>query len=156
MAKDYDWDAARGLWSVGKTDRQIEAETGIPRATVQRRAKKEGWTKGSMSHAVSSGLQFVKELSQGSEPEILAAQSEVERIAKLNGYANVIALKVMKRISNNIEANTEDKYLKQHLDAANAALVLGGAIPRPGAKEKEQVADEPQVKFYLPKNGRDN
>jgi hypothetical protein len=48
LVKYYDWERAEALYKIGKSSRQIENETGIPHATVIRKANAEGWVKGEL------------------------------------------------------------------------------------------------------------
>ncbi len=142
MAKNYDWEAAKSLYGLGKTDRQIEDDTGIPRATMQRMAKKEGWIKGNLSQAITSGLQYAHELSQKSEPEIRAVQNEVERIAKAKGYIANVAMQAIKATSKAIQAMEDSgEYdltkLNHGTQALKTAMIPAGVVDYYPPKESK-------------------
>jgi len=46
VAKNYDWEAVRALWEAGAKSSAICKEDGMPsRAGIDKRAKREGWTR---------------------------------------------------------------------------------------------------------------
>ena len=62
-ATSADWEKAKALFESGKSLSEINAETGIDRATVLKRAKKDGWEKGIYQQLIVDSARVKAEIS---------------------------------------------------------------------------------------------
>ncbi len=57
------WAQAKALFETGKSLSEISSATGIDRALISRKAKKEGWQKGIYQQLIQDGSRVASELS---------------------------------------------------------------------------------------------
>jgi len=81
IAKEI-WDKAKFLFELNKSLNEIEAETGINRTSVGKKANKEGWIKGKNLQLKSDILVFEKEKSTLENKK----STLVEKVAELNDF----------------------------------------------------------------------
>lgn len=135
--KYYDFEKAKALFGMGKTPRQIEAELKIPKTTIERKAKEQGWTKGGLGHLVQDTVKLAEDLGQKSGAERDAVQKEAERILTHNGYIQNTSLILLKRIGE--LAKKEDTLAGINQGAtATKTLMATLSIPVSTNKEPEQ------------------
>ena len=154
--KPYDFDRAKALWGLGKTIREIEAQTKIPRSTIERQAKKEGWGKGSLGQLVTDTVRLAEDFGSKSGTERDIVQDEAERILRAKGAIEKVSLLAIKRISQLIPEEDNLGMLNQGMNALKTAMITTGAVDYyPKAKEQQKQAenDAPKKVVFEVVNG---
>ncbi len=86
MASITKWDSkisrfetARALYESGKSFREIEYETYLPRSTLQRHAAKQGWQKGCLIPLIQEGVRLAQMMAGLSDDDRRYIENEVAR-----------------------------------------------------------------------------
>ena len=84
MAKSTlaDWQKAKALFEAGKSLSDINKETGLDRATVSKRAKKDGWEKGIYQQLIVDGARVKAEISTLDSTVLNVVEKEIEERTK--------------------------------------------------------------------------
>jgi hypothetical protein len=127
MAKTID--DAIALLASGKSQRECEKLTGIPRSTIDREAKKRGIAKGSMGQLISDKVRVESEIGALSEPMQLLVNAEV--IKQLDGM-DFYATNARKVIKVGIIAYSKAPSpmgMKTVIDGMKSAMQVEGLVP---------------------------
>lgn len=81
-ATQADWEKAKALFEAGKSLSEINSETGIDRATVSKRAKKDGWEKGIYQQLITDSARVKAEISTLSSTVLSVVEKEIEERTK--------------------------------------------------------------------------
>lgn len=87
------WAKARALYERGDSLREIEATTGIPYKTVDNRAKKNGWSKGSLAQLINDTVRVKAEFGTLEMAQQDAVSKAVDERVKQMEWLNKAALK---------------------------------------------------------------
>jgi hypothetical protein len=77
------WEKAKAMYGINKSFREIEAELGLPRSSLHRRALAEGWKKGFLMPLVHEIIRIENLLQQLTPTQRKAVEREVERMLKI-------------------------------------------------------------------------
>ena len=135
--KNYNFEKAKALFGMGKTPRQIEAELKIPKTTIERKAKEQGWSKGGLGQLVQDTVSLAENLGQKSGAERDAVQLEAERVLKAKGYIENTSLLVLKRIGELTKKEDTLAGLNQGASAIKTLMTtLNIPVSAPKTEEK--------------------
>jgi hypothetical protein len=130
---DEQWEEAKALYKAGKSLRDIEKETGIPRPTIDRKAKKEGWTKDELRQLVVDmtrdkvTFETLNETEQKVVSKIVT--EDASREIKFKSMRDKIAEKAFMRIDNELDF-CEVQHIKPLIEAADKTCVMAEIAPR--------------------------
>ena len=121
MAKTIpaDWEKAKALFEAGKSLSEINAETGIDRATVSKRAKKDGWEKGIYQQLILDGSRVKAEISTLSSTVLNVVEKEIEERTKHIQFFTNAAIK-------NVQESMSLRCVDQSEFKARADTILKG------------------------------
>lgn len=103
------WDRARALFEIGKSLGDIQDDTGIPKSTVSKKAKKEGWEKGKNQPLKDALVEHEEKKATLKEEK----STLVEKASKLSDFEITI-----------LEEVVEDETAKKNLVASTATMAL--------------------------------
>jgi hypothetical protein len=120
------WAKARALFEVGKSLSAINLETGIDRAAISRKAKKDGWIKGEQQQLIVDAARVRVELST-LEPVLLSVvDAEIKERTKHTQILNNMTLKNLavmnKKVNEDFEMN-EHKLFQETVNKASEQLL---------------------------------
>jgi hypothetical protein len=120
------WAKARALFEVGKSLSAINLETGIDRAAISRKAKKDGWIKGEQQQLIVDAARVRVELST-LEPVLLSVvDAEITERTKHIQILNNMTLKNLavmnKKVNEDFEMN-EHKLFQETVNKASEQLL---------------------------------
>lgn len=81
-ATQADWEKAKALFEAGKSLSEINSETGIDRATVSKRARKDSWEKGIYQQLITDSARVKAEISTLSSTVLSVVEKEIEERTK--------------------------------------------------------------------------
>ena len=117
-ATQADWEKAKALFEAGKSLSVINAETGIDRATVSKRAKKDGWEKGIYQQLIVDSARVKAEISTLDSTVLSVVEKEIEERTKhLQFFTNA----TLKNMSSMMKKIGDDTVIVEH-KIAQAAL----------------------------------
>ena len=129
IKKQPDWARAKALYSMGKTLRDIEHESGIPFKTIDRRAKAEQWNRDEMTQKIER-VSIAKEiLTQASDTERNIIDKESDKILKAKGYLFDATLLGAQRIVLSMKTETDLTKLSHGMNALKTARQAAGIDP---------------------------
>ncbi len=114
-----DWEKAKALFEAGKSLSEINAETGIDRATVSKRAKKDGWEKGIYQQLILDGSRVKAEISTLSSTVLNVVEKEIEERTKHIQFFTNAAIK-------NVQESMSLQCVDQSEFKARADTILKG------------------------------
>lgn len=114
-----DWEKAKALFEAGKSLSEINAETGIDRATVSKRAKKDGWEKGIYQQLILDGSRVKAEISTLSSTVLNVVEKEIEERTKHIQFFTNAAIK-------NVQESMSLQCVDQSEFKARAETILKG------------------------------
>lgn len=123
MAKttQTDWIKAKILFETGKSLSAINLATGIDRATVSKRAKKEGWIKGEHQQLIIDAARVNTELST-LEPQVLkVVEKEIDERTKHIQILNNMTLKNLAVMNKKVNVDFEMAEHKLFQETVNKA-----------------------------------
>ena len=122
-----DWEKAKALFEAGKSLSDINKDTGIDRATVSKRAKKDGWEKGIYQQLIADGSRVKAEISTLSSTVLNVVEKEIEERTKHITFLNNLTLKNLSVMSKKVNADFEMVEHKIFQETVNKAseLLLG-------------------------------
>lgn len=120
------WAKARALFEVGKSLSAINLETGIDRAAISRKAKKDGWIKGEQQQLIVDAARVKAKLST-LEPVLLSVvDAEITERTKHIQILNNMTLKNLavmnKKVNEDFEMN-EHKLFQETVNKASEQLL---------------------------------
>ena len=126
MKKPEAWAKAKALFEIGQSLSKIFLATGIDRAAISRRAKKDGWIKGEMQQLIVDAARVKVELST-LEPLLLSAVvKEIDERTKHIQILNNMTLKNLaimnKKVNEDFEMN-EHKLFQETVNKASEQLL---------------------------------
>ena len=80
------WAQAKALFETGKSLSEISSATGIDRALISRKAKKEGWQKGIYQQLIQDGARVASELSTLESTVKQVVVEEIDELTKAHAY----------------------------------------------------------------------
>ena len=146
--KNQDWDKAKALFGMGKTLRDIEYETGIPFKTIDRRAKKEEWSKDSVTQKISLVTAAKEVMTQASDTERRIIDTESNKILEASGLVvdvTMFAIKVTGKAFKKMHDSEDYDLAKinQGMQALKTSRQAAGIDPihppRESTKPKEET-----------------
>ena len=105
-ATQADWEKAKALFEAGKSLSRINLETGIDRATVSKRAKKDGWEKGIYQQLIVDSARVKAEISTLDSTVLSVVEKEIEERTKHLQFFTNATLKNMSSMMKKIGDNT--------------------------------------------------
>ena len=114
-----DLEKAKALFEAGKSLSEINAETGIDRATVSKRAKKDGWEKGIYQQLILDGSRVKAEISTLSSTVLNVVEKEIEERTKHIQFFTNAAIK-------NVQESMSLQCVDQSEFKARADTILKG------------------------------
>ena len=118
-ATSADWEKAKALFESGKSLSEINAETGIDRATVSKRAKKDGWEKGIYQQLIVDSARVKAEISTLPPTALSVVEKEIEERTKHIQFFTNAAVR-------NVSEAMENKCCDQSDFKARADTILKG------------------------------
>ena len=120
------WAKAKALFEVGKSLSAINLETGIDRAAISRKAKKECWIKGEQQQLIIDAARVKAELST-LEPVLLSVvDSEITARTKHIQILNNLTLKNLSVMGKKVDADfemVEHKLFQETVNKASEQLL---------------------------------
>jgi nicotinamide riboside kinase len=88
-SKTTRFETARALYESGKSFREIEYQTYLPRSTLQRHAIKEGWQKGCLIPLIQEKVRLMLLINSWSDDDRRYIENEVARqmLIKKRGWS---------------------------------------------------------------------
>lgn len=129
MAKTKSLDEALNLYAIGKSIRECEKLTGIPKSTIDREAKNRGIIKGSVGHLITDKIKVEAEI--GTLPGTLrdTINEEVDKqLAGMEFYATN-ARKAVKIGLAALSKEPTPMNTKTVLDAMKNGMIVEGLVP---------------------------
>ncbi len=146
------WDEARALYKAGKSLREIEKETGIPRPSIDRRAKKEGWTKDELRQLVAGMTRdkVVFETLNETEQKVVSkiVTEDASREIKFKSMRDKIAEKAFKRIDSELDL-CEVQHIKPLIEAADKTCVMAEIAPRFNANAGTNITNQQNTQAII-------
>ena len=126
-----DWNKAKMLFEAGKSLSAINLETGIDRALISKRAKKDEWVKGKTQQLILDGVRHEVEKSM-LEPEVLTfIEKEIDERTKHIKILNNLTLKNLSVMGKKVNEDFEMVEHKLFQETVNkAAEQLLGKEPQ--------------------------
>jgi predicted transcriptional regulator len=117
----------KALFEAGKSLSDINKDTGIDRASVSKRAKKDGWEKGIYQQLIADGSRVKAEISTLSSTVLNVVEKEIEERTKHITFLNNLTLKNLSVMSKKVNADFEMVEHKIFQETVNKAseLLLG-------------------------------
>jgi hypothetical protein len=133
--KDKQWEKAKVLFEAGKSLREIEQETGIPRPTINRTSKKQGWQKGELRQLVASMAndRAIFETLETFQKEVVSelVDTESRRLINFKKQRDRIAELAFERIAKELPI-CEVQHIKSLVEAADKNCIMAEIAPRGG------------------------
>jgi hypothetical protein len=122
-------DDALNLFATGKSSRECEKLTGIPKSTVDREAKKRGVIKGSVGHLIADKVKVEAEI--GTLPGTLKTLVNDEVNKQLAGmeFYQTNARKAVKMGLIALSKNPTESGMKTVLDGMKSGMQVEGLVP---------------------------
>jgi hypothetical protein len=117
-ATQADWEKAKALFEAGKSLSAINSETGIDRATVSKRAKKDGWEKGIYQQLIVDSARVKAEISTLDSTVLSVVEKEIEERTK---HMQFFTHATLKNMSSMMKKIGDDTAIIEH-KIAQAAL----------------------------------
>ena len=117
-ATQADWEKAKALFEAGKSLSAINSETGIDRATVSKRAKKDGWEKGIYQQLIVDSARVKAEISTLDSTVLSVVEKEIEERTK---HLQFFTHATLKNMSSMMKKIGDDTAIIEH-KIAQAAL----------------------------------
>lgn len=127
MAKSTlaDWQKAKALFEAGKSLSDINKDTGIDRATVSKRAKKDGWEKGIYQQLIVDGARVKAEISTLDSTVLNIVEKEIEERTKHLQFFTHAAVKNVQEAMNMSCEDQSDYKLRADTILKGKEAVLG-------------------------------
>jgi hypothetical protein len=122
-------DEALALFASGKSPRECEKLTGIPKTTIDREAKKRGIAKGSLGQLIIDKVRVEAEIGTLSVPELAVVTSEVNKQLEGMEFYQTHARKAVKMGLVALSKDPTPVGMKTVLDGMKSGMQVEGLVP---------------------------
>ena len=123
------WDKARALFEAGKSLRDIEQQTKIPKGTIEYRAKKEDWQKGCLGQLITDKSSVDAKFQSLNQTQKTVVLNEVERLNKLKEFFSDKAIEVSNVALKSLERNPSTKAAFETMQTLEKGMKVSGVVP---------------------------
>lgn len=127
--KPDSWDKARALFEAGKSLRDIEQQTKIPKGTIEYRAKKENWQKGFLGQLIVDKSTVDAQFQSLNQTQKTVVLNEVERLNKLKDFFSDKAIDVSNVALKSLERNPSTKAAFETMQTLEKGMKVSGVVP---------------------------
>lgn len=106
-----DWDKAKDMFEIGKSLTEISDETGIDRATISKRSKKDNWEKAKFQQLITDTVRVRKQISTLSSTLQQSVENEIsDRLRHEQFFTNAAIRNVQESLQVPCESQQDFKY----------------------------------------------
>lgn len=128
MAKSPEqWEKAKVMFEAGKPLTDIEADTGINKGSISRKAKADGWEKGKTQQLIIDAARVEEEKATLTQPELHFHNQEVERLSRDTKIVHSLVRNNMVGVAAKLKDHKNMSML-QHKQASEAILKSAEAL----------------------------
>jgi predicted P-loop ATPase/GTPase len=123
------WAQAKALFETGKSLSEISSATGIDRALISRKAKKEGWQKGIYQQLIQDGARVASELSTLESTVKQVVVEGIDELTKTREWFSKAGLKVASMAVKSMGNDPKPIDCKIVADTLVSTMKVSGVVP---------------------------
>ena len=123
------WAQAKALFETGKSLSEISSATGIDRALISRKAKKEGWQKGIYQQLIQDGARVANELSTLESTVKQVVVEGIDELTKTREWFSKAGLKVASMAVKSMGNDPKPIDCKIVADTLVSTMKVSGVVP---------------------------
>lgn len=123
------WAQAKALFETGKSLSEISSATGIDRALISRKAKKEGWQKGIYQQLIQDGARVASELSTLESTVKQVVIEGIDELTKTREWFSKAGLKVASMAVKSMGNDPKPIDCKIVADTLVSTMKVSGVVP---------------------------
>ena len=123
------WAQAKALFETGKSLSEISLATGIDRALISRKAKKEGWQKGIYQQLIQDGSRVASELSTLESTVKQVVVEGIDELTKTREWFSKAGLKVASMAVKSMGNDPKPIDCKIVADTLVSTMKVSGVVP---------------------------
>jgi hypothetical protein len=124
-----DWAQAKALFESGKSLSEINAQTGIDRSTISKRAKTEGWEKGKFQQLIQDAARVSGEISTLDSTAQQVVVKEIDELTKAREFYSKAGQKVAVMAVKSLGTAPTPVQCKVVADTLVSTMKVSGVVP---------------------------
>ena len=128
-ATAIDWAQAKALFESGKSLSEINAQTGIDRSTISKRAKTEGWEKGKFQQLIQDAARVSGEISTLDSTAQQVVVKEIDELTKAREFYSKAGQKVAMMAVKSMGSDPKPIDCKIVADTLVSTMRVSGVVP---------------------------
>jgi hypothetical protein len=124
-----DWAQAKALFESGKSLSEINAQTGIDRSTISKRAKTEGWEKGKFQQLIQDAARVSGEISTLDSTAQQVVVKEIDELTKAREFYSKAGQKVAMMAVKSMGSDPKPIDCKIVADTLISTMRVSGVVP---------------------------
>jgi hypothetical protein len=124
-----DWAQAKALFESGKSLSEINAQTGIDRSTISKRAKTEGWEKGKFQQLIQDAARVSGEISTLDSTAQQVVVKEIDELTKAREFYSKAGQKVAMMAVKSMGSDPKPIDCKIVADTLVSTMRVSGVVP---------------------------